>query len=420
MDFSTLLKGIDCACGKHHSCDIKSVIIEKGAVMKLPEVVKGYSNILVVADKNTFAVGGEKVLAQLGDLVENTKIFTCDGFLVPNEDAIDEVNALITDKTDLIVGIGSGVIQDLCKYTSFKAGMPYVIVATAPSMDGFASTGAAMIIGNMKITYSAHVPMAIIGDVDFLKVAPIELIKSGYGDILGKFSCLNDWKLSHVINDEYICDYVYDLTFDMLNKVKDLPEKLLARDEDAIKTLMEALVGIGVAMAYVGNSRPGSGSEHHLSHFFEITGLLENKEYFLHGIDVVYSAVYTEKLREALLRLDKPERVKKISKTEYEAKIKSMYYTASDGVIALQNKLGWYNVDKFDIYLEKWEAIKDVLREPPSSKEMLTYINRIGLDIKEFFNHYGAEKIQNAIWFAKDLKDRYTVLWLYFDLNKAI
>ncbi len=416
MDFSTLLKGKDCACGKHHSCDIKTVIIEKGAVAKLHEVVSGYSNILVVADKNTFAVGGEKVLSQLGDAVENTKVFVCDGFLVPNEDAIEEVDALITYKTDLIVGIGSGVIQDLCKYTSFKASIPYVIVATAPSMDGYASTGAAMIIGNMKITYSAHVPMAIIGDVDFLKVAPIELIKSGYGDILGKFSCLNDWKLSHLINGEYICDYVYDLTFEMLNKVKDLPEKLLARDEDAIKTLMEALVGVGVAMAYVGNSRPGSGSEHHLSHFFEITGLLENKEYFLHGIDVVYSAVYTERLREEIVKLDKPEPRKRILKAEYEEKIKSIYSSAADGVIALQNKLGWYDVDKFDIHCQKWEAIKNVLREPPSSDEMITYINRIGLDIKEFENHYGKEKLQNAVWFAKDLKDRYSVLWLYFDL----
>ena len=29
---------------------------------------------------------------------------------------------------------------------------------------------------------------------------------------------------------------------------------------------------------------------------------------------------------------------------------------------------------------------------------------------------YGEEKIHNAILYAKDLKDRYTVLWLYYDL----
>ena len=136
-------------------------------------------------------------------------------------------------------------------------------------MDGYASKGAAMIMGNMKVTYNAHVPAAIIGDTNILKDAPMDLIKSGYGDILGKYSCLNDWKLAHVVNDEYICDYVYDLTFEMLTKTQDLGPALLARDPEAIKTLMEALVGVGIAMAYVGNSRPASGSEHHLSHFFE-------------------------------------------------------------------------------------------------------------------------------------------------------
>ena len=88
----------------------------------------------------------------------------------------------------MIVGIGSGVIQDLCKYVSFNKNLPYFIIATAPSMDGYASKGAAMITDNMKVTYNAHVPEVIIGDVDILKNAPMDMIKSGYGDILGKFS----------------------------------------------------------------------------------------------------------------------------------------------------------------------------------------------------------------------------------------
>ena len=173
--------------------------------------------------------------------------------------------------------MGSGVIQDLCKYVSYQAKLPYYIVATAPSMDGYASKGAAMIWDNMKVTYNAHVPEVIIGDVDVLKDAPMEMIQSGYGDILGKYSCLNDWKLSRVVNGEYFCRYVYDLTYEILCKTKDLGPKLLERDAAAIETLMEALVGVGIAMAYVGNSRPASGSEHHLSHFFEVTGIMNGK-----------------------------------------------------------------------------------------------------------------------------------------------
>ena len=419
MNFTEMLKPIKCSCGQTHSCDIKHVIVEENAISKISELVADYNykNILLVADKNTYGVCGEAVKAQLGDRCYDTVIFVCEGFLVPNEKSVAEVQKHLVDKTDLIVGIGSGVIQDLCKYVSFEAKLPYYIVATAPSMDGYASKGAAMIMGNMKVTYNAHVPAAIIGDTNILKDAPMDLIKSGYGDILGKYSCLNDWKLAHVVNDEYICEYVYDLTFEMLTKTKDLGPALLAREPEAIKTLMEALVGVGIAMAYVGNSRPASGSEHHLSHFFEVTGLLEDKPYFLHGIDVVYSAVYTELIREELLKLDAPTLGDKLTDDEYAEKIKAIYSEAADGVIALQRKLGWYNIDKMPVYREKWEEIKKVLAEVPSSDRLIEYLKSIDLDINEFKNQYGEEKINNALFFAKDLKDRYSVLWLYFALK---
>ena len=264
MDINKLLEGIECSCGQKHTCDIKAVIIESGALEKIGETVNAYSNVLVVADNNTYAVCGERVKNQLSGRLENVYVFETKGFLVPDETAINTITKLLTKNTDLIIGIGSGVIQDLCKYVSFENKLPYHIVATAPSMDGYASKGAAMITGNMKVTYNAHVPEVIVADIDILKNAPIDMIKSGYGDILGKFSCLNDWRLSHIVNDEYLCEYVYNLTYEMLLKTKDLGEKLLLRDEEAIKTLMEALVGVGIAMAYVGNSRPASGSEHHL------------------------------------------------------------------------------------------------------------------------------------------------------------
>ncbi|MBR7181872.1 MAG: sn-glycerol-1-phosphate dehydrogenase [Clostridia bacterium] len=416
MNIAELLKGRDCACGKHHACAIKHVIVEEGAISKIGEIVADYQHILLVADQNTYGVCGDAVRAELGAKCADAVIFQTEGYLVPNEEAIAEVDRHLTPEIDLIMGIGSGVIQDLCKYTSFMAKLPYHVVATAPSMDGYASVGAAMILGNMKVTVSAHVPEAIIADVNVIKDAPMDLIQSGYGDILGKFSCLNDWKLGHVINDEYICDYVYNLTFEMLNKTKDLGAKLQARDGDAIKTLMEALVGVGIAMAYVGNSRPASGSEHHLSHFFEVIGLLKNEPYFLHGIDVVYSAVYTQKLRERILTLNAPIKGYQPTREEYEQTIREVYYGAAEGVIALQNKLGWYDINRYPAYAERWARIKETLAEVPSSEELAAYVRSVGLDIKDFEEQYGEEKISNALWFAKDLKDRFSVLWLYFDL----
>lgn len=416
MNFEELLKDKPCACGMTHTCSIKHILVERGANDKLCGLLGDYRKILLVADTNTYAACGEKIKAQIGDRLESELIYQRDGLVIPNEEAVDEMLAMLTDDTDLIIGIGSGVIQDTCKYVSFQRKLPYYIVATAPSMDGYASVGAAMIMGGMKITYSTHVPEVIIADVDVLKDAPMEMIKSGYGDILGKYSCLNDWKLAKVVRDEYFCDYVYDLTYDMLIKTKDLGPKLLQRDPDAIQTLMEAIVGVGVAMAFVGNSRPASGSEHHLSHFFEITGILNDEPYFMHGTDVVYSSVYTQRLREELLKLDAPVKNEIPSRAEWEKNIRAVYTTIADSVIALQDKTGWYDENWYAVYADKWPVICDVLREAPSSDEMIAYLKSIEMDVAEFEKLYGREKIETALKFGKDLKDRYSVLWMYYSL----
>ena len=416
MNFEELLREKPCSCGMVHRCGIKHVIIESGAVKKVGSLLGSYRKILLVADTNTFATCGSEVEAQIGQRLENTLIYRRDGLLIPNEEAIEEMRAKLTPETDLIVGIGSGVIQDLCKCVSFQEKLPYHIIATAPSMDGYASVGAAMIIGGMKVTYNAHVPEAIVADTEILKDAPLDMIKSGYGDILGKYSCLNDWKLSRIVRDEYFCQYVYDLTFDMLFKTKDLGPSLLARDPEAIRILMEALVGVGVAMAFVGNSRPASGSEHHLSHYFEITGIVDNTPYFMHGIDVVYSAVYTEMIREKLLPLDSAPVNTVPSREVWEENIRRVYGSVADGVIALQDKQGWYNQDRYPRYAEKWDEIRSVLAEAPSSREMIDYLKSVEMDIGDFVKLYGQQKIDDALKYAKDLKDRYTVLWMYYDL----
>lgn len=421
MDINSLLGSRKCTCGKTHNCDIKAVLIGSGVLKEIGTLILKYRHILVVADQNTYGVCGKTVKEQIGEKLESLQIFEGEGVLIPNEEAVAAIEKKLTDKTDLIMGIGSGVIQDLCKYVSYQAKLPYQIVATAPSMDGYASVGAAMIMENMKVTYNTHVPEAIIGDTDVLRDAPMEMIQAGYGDILGKFSCLNDWKLSHVVNGEYLCEEVYQLTYDMLQKTKDLGEKLRNRDGEAIQILMEALVGVGIAMAYVGNSRPASGSEHHLSHFFEVVGILNNEPYFAHGIDVAYSAVYTQRIREKLLADVKwDENTKRENNFEWEPweeEIRRIYTGAAEGVIALQKKSGWYDVNYLEIYEEKWQEIKEVLEEVPSSEELIQYLNSVGLDLENFDRMYGQEKINNALKYGKDLKDRYSVLWMYYELS---
>ena len=415
MDINNLLKGVNCTCGKKHNCEIKYVYIEKNAVQRLTDICGQYKNILLVADENTFSVAGETTVTALSNKTIRKIMFKGNEILIPDENAIEAVQSNL-EGIDLIVGIGSGVIQDLCKYVSYYNQIPYIIIATAPSMDGYASNGAAMITNGMKVTYPAGLPLAIISDTVVLKDAPIDMIKAGYGDVIGKYSALNDWKLSRLVNEEYFCDYIYNITYEQIENTIDVAKGIIERDEESIRKLMEALVVIGVMMSFAGSSRPASGSEHHLSHFFEITGIIDNANYLPHGVDVAYSTFVVAELREKVLSLDFPSQTYRENVKDYENAMNQIYKSSATGCIELQKKVGNYTNDKIDVYIKKQEEIKNVLAEMPSSNIIKNLLTDVGFDINDFYAFYGEEKIKNAVRYAKDLKDRYTVLWLYYDL----
>ena len=415
MDINEILLGVDCECGRRHTCSIEKVYIEKGAVARLAELCANYSSVLLVADENTYAAGGEKVTASLADKKITKVIFDGKTVLIPDERAIDRVNADL-GSAEIIIALGSGVIQDLCKYVSYFSGIPYIDVATAPSMDGYASDGAAMILKGMKETVKAGLPLAIVCDVDILKNAPLDMIKAGYGDIIGKYSALSDWRLSNIVNGEYLCEYIYSTTAEMIEKTRALAKGLMERDEESISALMEALVVVGIMMSFAGSSRPASGSEHHLSHFFEIVGIVRGEEYFPHGIDVAYSTVVTSSIREEIMESAFPNKKFSIPREEYEEKMQRIYGSVAGGCIALQDKVGNYALDRTEKYLENEKEIKKLMRSVPTAWEIEKMLSLVGLDVSEFYKMYGREKINAAISYAKDLKDRYTVLWLYYDL----
>ena len=403
---------LDCPCGKPHICPIKAVEIGEGALLSLPRICADFSHILLVADRNTYAACGKTADEILGQRILSRHIFEGEGVVIPDEASVAAIEGKLTADTDLIVGVGSGVINDLCKYVSHKNARPYVIVATAPSMDGYASAGAAMILGGMKVTPSAPPPMAIVADTEVLKNAPMDMIRAGYGDIIGKYSCLNDWKLSAYIRGEYFCETVYDMVLDTANRVRDLAAGIAARDGGAITALMEALVEVGIAMAYVGTSRPASGSEHHLSHFFEITGILNGTPYLPHGTDVAYSSVLTARLREEICRRA-PARVA-FDRAGYEAAVRRVYTAVSDSVIAQQDRLGWYREPETDAFvLAHTDGIRAILAEAPTEAETRAMVEAVGLSVQELYDTYGSAHIHDALTWAKDLKDRYSVLWVY-------
>ena len=413
--FELINRDIVCACGKTHRCDIEHLAIGAGVLAQLPDMLADKKHIILVADRNTAPLCADRVKMLLGDKIESFCLFEGEELLVPDETTISAVEKHLTAETDFILGIGSGVINDTCKYVSFYHHLTCGIIATAPSMDGFASSGAAMIIGGMKVTYTTHAPSLILGDVDILKTAPMDMIRSGYADIIGKYSALCDWTLSKFVNDEYLCPFVYDIVKESTDEVRSLTEALKARDGAAVGKLMEILVLIGVCLTLISTTRPGSGSEHHLSHYFEITGLIEDKPYFLHGTDVGYSTVVTAGLREQIVALEKPT-FQKVSTGTREAAYRAIYQDFWKEVKQIQDEAGRYAQDKTPFYAAHWDEIREILRLCPPAEEITQMLLDIGFDMSAFEKMYGKEKIQRGVWYGKDLKDRYSVLWLYGDL----
>lgn len=291
-----------CACGKSHKVDIQAIRVGSGVMQELPGILRdlGASHIFLVADNYTYEAAGrqvEQLLDQAG-LAYHKRVFQTETPLVPNEYALGSVLAAMTSQDDMLLAVGSGTLNDVTKYVSARTGVPYVIAATAPSMDGYASTVAPTILDGFKTTLPAVYPAAIVADVDILKDAPMPMLTAGFGDIIGKFTSLADWRLSHQLNGEYYCPEVAGVIEAAVETCAANAQALAQRDPQAIQAVTEALILSGLAMGMVGVSRPASGAEHQMAHYWEMDALRRGEEHPLHGNAVGVGTVLAASLYE--------------------------------------------------------------------------------------------------------------------------
>lgn len=291
-----------CACGKSHKVDIQAIRVGSGVMQELPGILRdlGASHIFLVADNYTYEAAGrqvEQLLDQAG-LSYHKRVFQTETPLVPNEYALGSVLAAMTSQDDMLLAVGSGTLNDVTKYVSARTGIPYVIAATAPSMDGYASTVAPTILDGFKTTLPAVYPAAIVADVDILKDAPMPMLTAGFGDIIGKFTSLADWRLSHQLNGEYYCPEVAGVIEAAVETCAANAQALAQREPQAIQAVTEALILSGLAMGMVGVSRPASGAEHQMAHYWEMDALRRGEEHPLHGNAVGVGTVLAASLYE--------------------------------------------------------------------------------------------------------------------------
>ncbi|HNX60092.1 MAG TPA: sn-glycerol-1-phosphate dehydrogenase, partial [Spirochaetota bacterium] len=295
IDSAIMLGGKKCFCGSIHDRCVERIFCASGSVDGIVEVISPIirkGKIHLVADVNTYVAAGEnieKILTQSGFVTKKT-VFD-DFSLVPDENAIVRLLTEIEDSADMVVAVGSGTINDLCRYISYRLRIPYCVVATAPSMDGYTSSVSPLIINKRKITFPAAAPYAVFADYGILSNAPERLIRAGFGDIIGKMTSMADWRLSHEKTGEHFCDTIAGIVVKSVDLCVVSADGISKRNEGAVENLTEALILSGLAMGLEGNSRPASGSEHHMAHYWEMDALSRGEDHPLHGESVGVAAV---------------------------------------------------------------------------------------------------------------------------------
>ena len=316
-----------CRCGKNHHIEVKEILIEEGAVEKLEEAMsdgflKEYISPLLICDTNTCKVTEEI----MEDIYDRCQVLVLDAEgLHADPLAIEIVENNMEEDIDLILAVGAGTIHDISRYVAFQYKIPFISVPTAASVDGFVSTVAAMTWNGLKKTIPAVPPIAVYADSNIFADAPARLNASGVSDLLGKYICLVDWKIAHMLTDEYICNEIIELEEMALRTVRSCIVDIAQGDKESCEKLMYALILSGLAMQMVGNSRPASCAEHHLSHLWEmevINGPLDA----LHGEKVSVATMIVLKetfgrknLLEGIIEENTPELLEKVSPARLES-----------------------------------------------------------------------------------------------------
>jgi glycerol-1-phosphate dehydrogenase [NAD(P)+] len=235
---------------------------------------------------------------------------------------------------DLVIAAGSGTLHDIARFAAYTTGLPFVSVPTAPSVDGFTSKGAPIIIRGEKITVPAIGPIAIFADLDILREAPGAMAAAGFGDMLGKYTSLFDWKVGRITAEEPYMPLVAEITEEALQACVRHAGDIGERTEEGIRILIGALIDSGLAMLLFGQSHPASGAEHHLSHYWEMEYIRSGRRQLLHGAKVGVACAEITALYREFARLPQAQQIKgwdeirrEIDKLPGEEEIRSLLRT---------------------------------------------------------------------------------------------
>ncbi len=392
---------------------VEHIDVEQGALPRAAEWIaqKGFVNALVVSDRNTDKAAGEALRAMLdAQNVAWRSLVYPEQRLTADEYAIGRLAAAYHPEHDLLVSVGSGTLGDLCKFVAFRVGRPTVCVGTAPSMDGFASAGAAMLLDGMKFTPHTRAPMAIFCDPDILKDAPLQMLAAGLGDMLGKYNALADWKLANLLVGERYDQDIASMMEHALKRCAAAAPGVRNREPQAMKSLVEGLILSGIAMTLFGDSHPASGTEHHLAHYWEMRQIALGMPHSLHGAEVGVATICALELWQMLP--DVPLQPEPEDRAATLARVRKAYGRAAEAICAKPNpNVPWEKIT------QNWPHIRKLADGLPSSESIRAILQDFEAPESPEALHVDRDMLADSVVLARERKKVYTLLQLLGDLG---
>ena len=285
---------------------IKSIVIAdtlRGAEADVVRPLALGQRLAVVSDPATHGVLGARVesaLSAIATIVPVRLQFR------PHADARTAAAVRrACESVDALVAVGSGTINDLCKYAAAQDGKPYVVFATAPSMNGYTSMNAAITVDGHKRSLGAKTPVGVFIDLQVLANAPARMIRAGLGDSLCRPTAQADWLLSHYLLGTPYRSAPFCLLAADEAKLFDASEELLAGDLEAMRALARTLVLSGLGMTICGGSYPASQGEHLISHYIDMYSPPGRADYF-HGEQVAVATLTMASIQQRMLAAGPP------------------------------------------------------------------------------------------------------------------
>ena len=418
---------LECDCGRTHFAPIRAINISKGALETLPEYVSsyGYRRPYILCDPITYEIAGkrcEELLKKAG-LESAVLVIRHLGF---DEATLGEIVLNKPDDCDLMIGIGTGSITDMLRFSSYKLSLPCFTIATGAPMDGFSASVGIMNVNNLKATMPAHSTEVIIGDTDILRSAPYRMTIAGFADLVGKLNALNDWHLGVMINGEHYCRKIDELVTAYVNEILMKTDALKARDPEAIGDVMNALLLTGASISLYGSSRAISGAEHHMSHYWEVLGEQRGRPYAMHGEQVAVGTVMALSVVEALAVLTPDFAKARAAAGQYdpaawEATIRRTYGNAADAIIELENSSRKNDpqerLKRLAVIEARWDEIRRCLKGVYPAQKLRALLKDLGCPSDPKDIGIPAPVLKDTFMVCKETRARYTVFQLAWDLD---